>query len=153
MHDLNVNDIESIQVLKDAGAATIYGVRGSNGVIIITTKKGTGNVKVSYDAYVGVQMRLSKSWDLATPTQTGNAKWAQAFNDGLAPSDPQYGSGPEPVVPYYITPAGAPQNAPNTSPADYNLYQNHITLADQMVIIGLMIFSNHLRPSPNIICQ
>src|ERR1044072_7516507 len=37
MHDINVNDIESIQVLKDAGAAAIYGVRGSNGVVIITT--------------------------------------------------------------------------------------------------------------------
>ena len=40
MHDLNPNDIQSIQVLKDAGSAAIYGVRGSNGVIIITTKKG-----------------------------------------------------------------------------------------------------------------
>ena len=40
MHDLNPNDIQSLQVLKDAGSAAIYGVRGSNGVIIITTKKG-----------------------------------------------------------------------------------------------------------------
>ena len=70
-----------------------------------------------------VSNRLSKSWDLATPTQTGVAKWAQAFNDGLTPSDPQYGNGPTPVVPYYITPTGAPQGAPNTSLADYNLIQ------------------------------
>lgn len=131
MHDINPNDVQSIQVLKDAGAAAIYGVRGSNGVIIITTKKGIGAVKVSYDAYYGVQMRLSKSWDLASPTQTGIAKWAQAFNDGLTASDPQYGSGPTPVVPYYITPTGAPQGAPNTSLADYNLYNNHITRAAQ----------------------
>ena len=98
MHDINPNDIQSIQVLKDAGAAAIYGVRGSNGVIIITTKRGGGQIKVAYDAYYGVQMRLRKSWDMATPTQTGVAKWAQSFNDGLTPSHPQYGSGAEPVV-------------------------------------------------------
>ena len=40
MHELNPNDIESIQVLKDASSASIYGSRASNGVIIITTKKG-----------------------------------------------------------------------------------------------------------------
>jgi len=131
MHDINSNDIQSLQVLKDAGGAAIYGVRGSNGIIVITTKRGVGNVHVSYDGFVGSQQPLSKSWDLATPTQTGVAKWAQYFNDGLTPTDPQYGSGPTPVVPYYITPTGAAQGAPNTSLADYNLYNNHITLASQ----------------------
>ena len=131
MHDINANDIQSIQVLKDAGGAAIYGVRGSNGIIVITTKRGAGAVKVSYDGFVGSQQPLSKSWSLASPTQTGVAKWAQYFNDGLTPTDPQYGSGATPVVPYYITPTGAPQGAPNTSAADYNLYNNHITLASQ----------------------
>lgn len=131
MHDINPNDIQSLQVLKDAGATAIYGVRGANGVIVITTKKGSGNVKINYDAYYGTQRPLSHSWDLATPTQTGNVKWAMAFDDGLAPNDPQYGNGATPVLPYYITPAGAPQGAPNTSLADYNLYTNHITLADR----------------------
>ena len=131
MHDLNAYDIESLQVLKDAGGAAIYGVRGSNGVIVITTKRGGGKTRISYDGFIGTQRPLSKSWDLATPTQTGQAKWAQAFNDGLTASDPQYGNGPTPVVPYYITPTGAPQGAPKTSLADYNLYNNHITLADQ----------------------
>jgi TonB-linked SusC/RagA family outer membrane protein len=131
MHDINANDIQSLQVLKDAGGAAIYGVRGSNGIILITTKRGTGSVKITYDGFVGSQRPLSKSWDLASPTQTGIAKWAQYTNDGLTPTDPQYGSGPTPVVPYYITPTGAPQGAPNTSIADYNLYTNHITKADQ----------------------
>jgi TonB-dependent starch-binding outer membrane protein SusC len=132
MHDINSNDIQSIQVLKDAGGAAIYGVRGSNGIVVITTKRGaSGNVRISYDGFIGSQQPLSKSWDLATPTQTGVAKWAQFFNDGLTPTDPQYGSGPTPVVPYYITPTGAPQGAPNTGVADYNLYNNHITLAAQ----------------------
>src|SRR5258708_10160129 len=145
MHDINANDIQSIQVVKDAGAAAIYGVRGSNGVIIITTKRGAGPVKVSYDAYYGTQRPLGKSWDLATPTQTGVAKWAQAFNDGLTASDPQYGSGPTPVLPYYITPSGAPQGAPNTSLANYSLYKNHITLADQN---GNNWFKDIFKPAP-----
>lgn len=53
---LNPNDIESIQVLKDASSASIYGSRANNGVIIVTTKKGkAGKIKVSYDGYYGVQ--------------------------------------------------------------------------------------------------
>jgi TonB-linked SusC/RagA family outer membrane protein len=54
---LNPSDIESIQVLKDAASASIYGSRGSNGVILITTKKGrrSSTPVVSYDSYVGIQ--------------------------------------------------------------------------------------------------
>lgn len=53
---LSPKDIESIQVLKDASAAAIYGSRGSNGVIIVTTIKGeTGKMKVSFDGQAGVQ--------------------------------------------------------------------------------------------------
>ncbi len=53
---LNPNDIESIDVLKDAASAAIYGVRGANGVVLITTKGGkAGKTLVSYDGYVGVQ--------------------------------------------------------------------------------------------------
>ncbi len=56
LNNIAADDIESIQVLKDAGAAAIYGVRGSNGVIIITRKKGkAGAPVISYDGYVGVQ--------------------------------------------------------------------------------------------------
>ncbi|HXD79240.1 MAG TPA: SusC/RagA family TonB-linked outer membrane protein, partial [Puia sp.] len=145
MHDINPNDIASIQVLKDAGAASIYGVRGSNGVIIITTKRGSGAVKVAYDGYYGTQRPLHKSWDLASPAETGVAKWAMAFNDGLSANDPQYGTGATPVLPYYITPAGAPQGAPNTSPADYSLYTNHITKADQA---GNNWFRDIFKPAP-----
>jgi len=54
MSNLNPNDIESITVLKDAGATAIYGVRGGNGVIVITTKKGkAGKTRFSYDAFYG----------------------------------------------------------------------------------------------------
>ncbi|MEJ7827252.1 MAG: TonB-dependent receptor plug domain-containing protein, partial [Segetibacter sp.] len=55
LNDINPNDIESMDVLKDASATAIYGSRGANGVIIITTRRGkTGKPVVSYDAYVGV---------------------------------------------------------------------------------------------------
>ncbi|GET28298.1 TonB-dependent receptor plug domain-containing protein [Prolixibacter sp. SD074] len=55
---LNPSDIETISILKDASAAAIYGVRAANGVVLITTKKGTLNTKsqVSYDGYIGVQV-------------------------------------------------------------------------------------------------
>jgi TonB-dependent starch-binding outer membrane protein SusC len=57
MSDVNPNDIESIQVLKDAGAAAIYGVSGGNGVVVITTKRGkAGKSMLSYDAYYGDQV-------------------------------------------------------------------------------------------------
>lgn len=59
LDNINANDIESMQVLKDAGAAAIYGVRGSNGVIIVTTKKGKVGVPViTYDSYYGIQQPL-----------------------------------------------------------------------------------------------
>ncbi len=53
--DLNTNDIESIEVLKDASAAAIYGARASNGVVLITTKKGkAGQSKINFSAFGGV---------------------------------------------------------------------------------------------------
>lgn len=59
LNDISSNDVESIQVLKDAGAAAIYGVRGSNGVVIVTTKKGkSGAPTFSYDSYYSMQMPL-----------------------------------------------------------------------------------------------
>src|SRR6266702_2182696 len=54
--DLNPNDIESVEVLKDASATAIYGSRGANGVVLITTRQGAvGTTSVTYDTYAGVQ--------------------------------------------------------------------------------------------------
>lgn len=63
-------DIESVEILKDASAAAIYGSRASNGVVIITTKKGRrdGKMQVSLDSYVGIQNR-SKTLDLLNTSQ------------------------------------------------------------------------------------
>jgi TonB-linked SusC/RagA family outer membrane protein len=56
LRDINPNDVKSIEVLKDASAAAIYGSRGSNGVILVTTKIGTrGKATISYDGYYGIQ--------------------------------------------------------------------------------------------------
>lgn len=60
INDFNPNDVESIEVLKDASSASIYGSRGANGVILVTTKRGkAGKAKVSYDGYVGVSSPLA----------------------------------------------------------------------------------------------
>lgn len=54
--NLNPNDIESMQILKDASATAIYGARGANGVVLITTKRGkAGENKISYSGYLGAQ--------------------------------------------------------------------------------------------------
>ncbi len=58
---VNTQDIESINILKDAASAAIYGSRASNGVILITTKRGQeGRLRVTYDGYVGYQERIDK---------------------------------------------------------------------------------------------
>ncbi|MDR3694648.1 TonB-dependent receptor [Mucilaginibacter sp.] len=68
---INPNDIESISVLKDAGAAAIYGVSGGNGVVVVTTKKGkAGKTTISYDGFYGSQQPLSGNvWHLMTPAE------------------------------------------------------------------------------------
>ena len=61
LDNINPNDIESIQVLKDASAAAIYGSRASNGVVLITTKKGkSGKAKINFNTYVGYNERVRK---------------------------------------------------------------------------------------------
>ena len=56
LNSINPNDIESIEILKDASATAIYGSRGANGVVLITTKAGkSGGLKVDYDVYFGIQ--------------------------------------------------------------------------------------------------
>lgn len=57
LNNLNPNDIQSMDILKDASSTAIYGARGANGVIIVTTKKGlSGKPRISYDSYVGLKV-------------------------------------------------------------------------------------------------
>lgn len=61
LDNINPNDIESIEVLKDAASAAIYGSRGANGVVLVTTKSGkSGEPTLAFDTYFGIQKRLSK---------------------------------------------------------------------------------------------
>jgi TonB-linked SusC/RagA family outer membrane protein len=67
LNSLNPSDIQSIEILKDASATAIYGSRGANGVVLITTKRGsTGAMKVNYNAYYGFQ-RVANSADVLSP--------------------------------------------------------------------------------------
>lgn len=67
LNSISAQDIESLTVLKDAAANSMYGARGSNGVIIITTKRGkAGKVSVSFDAKVGVNSRAVPAYDVIT---------------------------------------------------------------------------------------
>ncbi|MGN6601722.1 MAG: SusC/RagA family TonB-linked outer membrane protein [Ginsengibacter sp.] len=64
LHDIDVNDIASMQILKDASATAIYGSRGANGVVLITTKSGhSGKTSVDYNAFVSIN-QLPKKYDL-----------------------------------------------------------------------------------------
>ena len=64
LQNVDINDIESIDVMKDASATAIYGARGSNGVVLITTKSGkSGKTEVSYNGFVSFD-RLGKKLDL-----------------------------------------------------------------------------------------
>lgn len=86
MHELNGSDIESIQVLKDAASASIYGSRAANGVIIITTKKGKeGKVKVDVDASIAASMYAHKM-DVLNAKQYGQVMWQAYVNDGMDPN-------------------------------------------------------------------
>jgi TonB-dependent starch-binding outer membrane protein SusC len=82
-NDFNPGDVESMQVLKDASSAAIYGARGANGVVIITTKQGKeGKLKVSYNGYAGVQ-NVSRRWDLMDRAGYQKVVSAAELNAGL----------------------------------------------------------------------
>jgi len=78
LSSINPNDIESIEILKDASATAIYGSRGTNGVVLITTKRGKkGSNTLNFEGYYGVQ-QVSKTLDLLNASQ-----FAKFVNDGL----------------------------------------------------------------------
>jgi TonB-dependent starch-binding outer membrane protein SusC len=82
INDFNPSDIESIQVLKDASAAAIYGARGANGVIIITTKRGkTGTMKINYEGNFGSQ-QIVKRLDMTHRVQFQELNNLARTNDG-----------------------------------------------------------------------
>lgn len=93
--DVNPNDIETIEVLKDASSSAIYGTRAANGVVIITTKRGKKNVKTQVDvnAFYGIS-NVSKTLDVLTAPELVMLKKERYQNDGIAVNsfwnDPYY---------------------------------------------------------------
>ena len=80
--DINPQDVESMSVLKDAAASAIYGHRGANGVVIITTKKGkTGDAQVKFDGRWGVNSRLIPQYDVIdNPAQYYETFYQRLYN-------------------------------------------------------------------------
>ncbi|GAA4311449.1 TonB-dependent receptor [Mucilaginibacter gynuensis] len=118
---LNPNDVETFQILKDASSASIYGARASNGVIIITTKKGKGKVNVQYDAYYGSQVpKGGNVWNTLNPQEMADLKRVAKTNHGDTDfSDDLYGNGAKYVLPDYIFPTGAMAGDPSVDPSKY----------------------------------
>lgn len=100
---INPNDIQSLSVLKDAGAASIYGSRASNGVIMVTTKKGSIGTKITYGMYVGTQLPGEGQKGLADTQQGADLQWLVYKNDGITDNNPLYGpsTNATPTLPYW----------------------------------------------------
>jgi len=83
LSSINTQDVESMTVLKDAASAALYGARGANGVIMITTKRGkSGKAKVSLDAKVGVNQRATRNYDVLRNPATYMEKTYEALYNG-----------------------------------------------------------------------
>lgn len=111
VNNINPDDIETIQVLKDASSASIYGARAANGVVIITTRTGKpGRTQLIYDGYTGSQKTMN------LPTLTNAYQYGQLWFTALAnagqapPAGNPYGTGSQPVIPAFL-------DAAKTTPA------------------------------------
>lgn len=130
--DINPNDVASMQVLKDASSASIYGARAANGVIVITTKKGTGKVSVSYDAYYGTQVpKGGNVFNLLNPQEMTSLRTLAIQNTAALKGIPVdlssnlYGPNGN-VLPDYISagstgPYGVHAGDPAVDPSKYNV--------------------------------
>lgn len=148
LNNINPNDIESIQILKDASASSIYGAQASNGVIIITTKHGkAGSMQITYNGYYGLQkvnkwydplnaQEYMEYWQKAQKTAKILSNWGDGINtertfeelyndETLWSTDPnytvshaQFGSVANPSLPQYIIPNGFNGTPPVWTPTN-----------------------------------
>lgn len=125
---LNQNDIQNIQVLKDASAASIYGSRANNGVVIITTRQGKeGPPQFSFDSYVGTATPFVEKFPkFLTPLQYAQYLFQSYRNAGVNPGDAiggMYGKGQDPILPTYLiagSVTGLNVTDANADPTKYN---------------------------------
>ncbi len=138
VNDINPNDVASMQILKDASSASIYGARAANGVIVITTKKGSGKPTISYDAYYGTQVpKGGNVYNLLNPQEMTALNRLAIQNTatlkGISPNFDSNLYGPNgDVLPDYISvgldadghavaPAGIHPGDPQVDPSKYNV--------------------------------
>ena len=158
LRDLSASDIESVQVLKD-GQAAIYGVRGSSGVIIVTTRKGRGKTTITYDGYYGTQRVLQGNpWHKLDTKGMADLYFLAARNSGNVDASgnvasSQYGTGQNPVIPDYIK-AGNSSGVSATDPSvNLSLYNNNYAKGDPYLIVpanktGTDWFHALFKPAP-----
>ena len=126
--NLNPNDIETIQILKDASSASIYGSRAANGVVIITTKKGKAGVpKITFSAYYGSQ-KVSNDVQSLNAKELGQYLYLADKYAGKTPSHGQYtfGSNGEVTIPDYVFPSAGKAGTPAVDPKLYSLTPDNI---------------------------
>ena len=133
---INTYDIESMEILKDASATAIYGSRGANGVVMITTKKGTktGQPRLTYDGYYGFS-KTGKRYDVLNAYDRIDVEWQASKNNldltgasanGELPYHQQFGSTSDSWVnhlPNYMTVTGA-GGSTSIDPSDYDQANN-----------------------------
>lgn len=93
LNTINQDDIESFTILKDAASTSLYGSRAANGVVIITTKKGSkGGIRVNASSQIGWTSRGVPFYDQVTPGQYYETYWEALRNTGAAGGDPAFAS-------------------------------------------------------------
>jgi len=98
VNDINPDNIANVDILKDASATAIYGSRGSNGVIIITTKRGTsGKATTTYNGYAGMSKAID-TW------RVFNAQEYAQFKEDARQGQPAFQTNPNVISPYALTP-------------------------------------------------
>ncbi|MGK7395081.1 MAG: SusC/RagA family TonB-linked outer membrane protein [Candidatus Cyclobacteriaceae bacterium M3_2C_046] len=152
---INPQNIESMQILKDASAASIYGARAANGVVIITTKKGdaSGQPQINFSSRVGVQRPVGSLDLIIDPQQLAEVIWTSRRNanqvgDNGNPTHPQYGSGSSPVIPDYIFPSGAFEGDPSTDPSLYSDNPDDLYLITRAARNGTDWYDEIFRTAP-----
>ncbi|MGC9345117.1 MAG: SusC/RagA family TonB-linked outer membrane protein, partial [Bacteroidales bacterium] len=129
--DINPNDIESIEILKDASSTAIYGARGANGVILITTRGGySGKTRVNFDAYYGINI-LDRKIDLLNAEELAEVHRRAVANGVTQAYDPDA-----------ITGAGTDWQDELYSPAPVQNYQ--LSLSGGNETTNYFISANYL---------
>lgn len=151
---INPSDIETMQVLKDAASASIYGSRAANGVVIITTRQGKGDRMTINVNYAASAQTIAKRHKMLDANQWGEAYWAASRNSNIKPSHVLYGSGDVPVLQQFV---GGNPNFP-TANTDWQdevyrtAWTNNLTasIANNTEKGSVMLSLNYINQNGNI---